>query len=161
MFSRALAATALTLALTSSGCFSGSAPADGDDAGSKKDVGPSDDAAVDAGDLDAGPTDSGPLDANPTTDTGADAGSDAGSDAGDAATDAAGDAGDVPCSPELCPPATGGRSGRSLVAAGGVMSSTRFRMVSTLGGVSATSTTMRSDRYRLHGGLVRTTGGAR
>lgn len=161
MFSRALAATALTLSLASVGCFSGSAPADGDDAGPPKDVGANDAATVDAGELDAGAIDGGAGDADTVPDTGADAGREAGSDAGDVPTDVTGDAADVPCSPELCPPPTGGHGARSLVAAGGVMSSARFRMVSTLGGVSATSTTMRSDRYRLHGGLVRTAGGAR
>lgn len=152
---RRVATTVSVFALVCAGCFSDPAPADGDDSGATKDLGLVDDAAGDAGATEDVPVDAGAIDA-PVVDAGFTDVTDAASDA----SDADGDAGDAPCSPELCPPSTG-RGARSLVSAGGVMSSPRFRMVSTLGDVSATRATMSSARFRLHGGLVRTTGGAR
>ncbi len=89
--------------------------------------------------------------------------SDSGSDDG-----SAGDSGVVgvdvelvdagPCRGDLCP-GTMGRTGTSLVSAGGVMNSRSFRMVSTLGQPSLHLGVLRSARFVLRGGLVGTIGG--
>lgn len=49
--------------------------------------------------------------------------------------------------------------GTALVNAGGVMNSTRFRMLSTLGQSSVHQGAMRSTTFRLQGGLIGATGG--
>ena len=90
---------------------------------------------VDAG-MDDGATDGGPADGGPT---------DGGT--GDGAT---GDAG-----------ALRGHRATAFVAAGSVMTSPSYRMVSTLGQSTIHQTVMRSTGYRLQGGLVGATAGSR
>lgn len=111
------------------------------------------DDVIDAGSVDAG-SDAAGIDA---LDASADDVIDAAVDAvmvvdggADAAVDGGGDGG----------VAERARAGRALVSAGGVMRSSRYRMVSTMGRSSA-STQMRSGRFVLRGGLVGTIGGGR
>jgi hypothetical protein len=59
------------------------------------------------------------------------------------------------------PTGVAGHRATSLVAAGGVMRSPSFRMISTLGQSTIHQTVMRSTGYRLRGGVVGASGGTR
>ena len=65
----------------------------------------------------------------------------------DVLSDVAADGSDAGVAPRL-------HAGHSIVAAGSLLRSTRFEMVSTLGGPSVQQTNLRSPNFRLRGGLT-------
>ena len=71
----------------------------------------------------------------------------------DGGADASGDAGGVDAAVADAAVANP-RAGMAVVAAGALLRSTNFQMVSTLGGPSVQQTTSRSPNYRLRGGLT-------
>lgn len=135
------------------GC-SGSGNAALGDGGSGGDAASGDVALIDVGQG----GDGGGSDVVVVVDAGVDAGTGADVMTTDAATDAGAssdggraDAGDGGSTGRL-------RAGSSIVSAGTLMRSTRFQMISTLGGRSVQQTFLQSPNFRLRGGLVGTIG---
>lgn len=116
-----------------------------EDTGTTPDTGTTTDTGTDTGTT----TDTGVIDGGGMTDAG-DSGTPVDSGGGDSGTTDGGttDGG-----------ATGHpHRGSSIVSAGSLMRSSRFQMISTLGGRSVQQTTLQSPNFRLRGGLVGTIG---